>query len=211
MSKASTKAALGIKEETVDAEVVETAFAAAAADPANQEIEVFRAPDESGFRRGLIGHELMAWVAMQASHNSGEDVDTGMRMFEQVASAATLSEALAGKVETVKSKEILDTALACDSIKFMMGDQQDGCPYFAILDVRYGPQGTRESISIGGWMAIGQLARAHYQSADLPADSQYRCAADTPGAWAPESYPHYFKIKQKPTPNGHMNYLAPAV
>lgn len=211
MAKADNK----IREDVVDGEVtgttIEDQFAAAAADPANQEMEKFLPPDGSQYRRRLDEHELLAWVAMQANLNDGEDVDSGMRMFAQAAMAETLGDVLLGKVETTKGREILDTPVACHSIRFMNGDLAEGCPYFAIVEVRHGKDNEKDTLSLGGWMVIGQLARMHYQSMELPADSPMLVNADTPGALPKESFPHFFKIKQKETPKGHMNYLAPAV
>lgn len=208
------------KENTVTADVVEgqatpvdieAQFEAAAADPANQELEKFTAPDGSQYRRRLSEHELLAFVAMQANHNDGDDTDTGLRMFAQAANADTLSDVLLGKVDTTKGREILDTVVACHSIKFMNGDQVDGCPYFAILEVTHGAKNDKDVISLGGWMAMGQLARMLYQSVELPDNSAYLSSADDPEALPKESFPHYFRIKQKETPKGHMNFLAPAV
>lgn len=210
MSK-TAKQALGIQDQKETIVEAEAEFVAAAADPANQELEVFAAPDGSTYRRRLVDHELMAWVAMQANLNSGDDSDSGMRMFAQIAAMDTLSDVIAGKVETTKSKEILNTIMACHSIKFMVGNTEDGCPYFAICDVTYGQANTKDTLSIGGWYAIAQLARLHYESADFTPGSQYLVNADAPGALPKASFPHYFQIKQKPTPKGHMNYLAPAI
>lgn len=190
---------------------IEAAFAKAAQNPANQEMEKFVAPDGSQYRRRLSEHELLKWVEMQAKMNDGPDVDAGMRMFAQAALADALSDVLIAKADTTKGKEILDVAIACHSIKFMMGDQPDGCPYYAILEVRHGGNNDKDVLSVGGWMVMGQLARMHYQSMELPPDSVYLTAAEAPGALPKESFPHYFKIKQKETPSGHMNYLAPAV
>lgn len=211
MSSKSTKQALGIQDQTETIIDAESEFVAAATDPANQEMEKFVAPDGSTFRRKLVDHELMAWVAMQANMNSGDDADAGMRMFAQIAEMDSLSDVLAGRVETVKSREILNTIMACHGIKFMAGNTEDGCPYFAICDVVYGPDNKKDTISIGGWYAIAQLARLHYQSADFEPGSQYLVSADTPNAQPKESFPHYFQVKQKATPKGHMNYLAPAI
>lgn len=193
--------------QAADAEVPEWATT----DPAGQEMEKFVAPVDGQWRRPLSEHELKAWIAMQATMSGGDDEEVGLSMFAQVVGAATLEEALSGKVETTKSRDILETILECNSIKFVMSDLAEGCPYFAILDVRISNTGERETISLGGWMAVGQCGRMHYQSADLTADSPYLVEAGTPGAWAKESFPHYFKIRQKDTPKGHMNYLAPAM
>lgn len=183
----------------------------ATAQPADQELEKFAAPADAGWRRALSEHELLAWIAMQAKMGDGDDESVGISMLSDVVGAATLEESISGKVETTKSREILDTILECNGIKFIMSDIEEGCPYFAILDVRTTNNNERETISIGGWRAVGQLGRMHYQSADLTADSPYLVPEGTPGAWAKESFPHYFKVKQKETGKGHMNYLAPAM
>ncbi len=176
-----------------------------------QELALFAPPNPSQWRRKLNEHELLAWVAMQANMRDESNEAVGLSMFAQVAMADTIEEVLGGKVETTKSREILDTVVACHSIKFINSDKDDGCPYFGIVDVRHGPTNESETLSLGGWMAVAQLAQLHYRTVELPADSTYLVPENAPGAIAKESYPHYFKIKQKPTPKGHMNYLAPAL
>lgn len=180
-------------------------------DPAQQQMEQFVAPVDTQWRRPLSEHDLLAWISMQAKMGDGDDESVGISMLSDVVGAATLEESISGKVETTKSREILDTILECNGIKFIMSDIEEGCPYFAILDVRTTNNNERETISLGGWRAVGQLGRMHYQSADLTPDSPFLVAEGTPGAWAKESFPHYFKIKQKETGKGHMNYLAPAM
>jgi hypothetical protein len=211
MAKTNTKLDDNVIDGQATIDGVEEQFTAAAADPTNQEMELFLPPDASQYRRRLSEHELLAWVAMQANLNSGPDVDTGMRMFAQAAEADSLSDVLIGKVDTTKSAEILDVVVACHNIRFMNSDLKDGCPYFAIVEVRHGQQNEKDTLSVGGWMVIGQLARMHYQSMELPDNSPFRVNQDTPGALPKESFPHYFRIKTKETPEGHMNYLAPAV
>lgn len=183
----------------------------ATADPADQQMEQFVAPVETQWRRKLDEHELNAWIAMQANMGDGDSEAVGLSMFAQVVSAQTLDEVIAGKVDTTKSREILDTIVECNWIKFIKSDKEDGCPYFAILDVRTTNNNQQETISLGGWMAVGQCGRMLYQALELPPDSPFLVPAGTPGAWAHEPFPHYFKIQQKPTPKGHMNYIAPAM
>jgi len=172
-----------------------------------QELAVFVAPDTSQYRRKLAEHELMAWLAAQVKHSDQSTEDMWKSVFAQVAEADTVEEILDGKVETVKGREILDTVLECNSIKFTKSTEKDGFPFFAILECRYGPSRQSETLSVGGVMVCAQLAMLHYRSVELPIDSPYRVSADTPGAIARETYPHYFKIKKKETPSGTMNYL----
>jgi hypothetical protein len=209
------------KQKTETA-VVGDALGAGAGEPApweeqtvnpagDQEMEVFAAPVESQWRRPLKEHELLAWIAAQANMGEGDDLATGLSMMAEVAAAATLEESISGQVETTKSREILDTLIECHGIKFIKSTEKDGCPYFAICDVRISNTGERDTLNIGGWRAVGQLGRMHYQSMELTEDSPFLVAPGTAGAWAKESFPHYFKVKQKPTSSGHMNYLAPAM
>jgi hypothetical protein len=181
------------------------------ADTADQELEVFVAPDTSQYRRKLGEAELIAWVAAQVKGGDQDEQAMWKSIFAQIAEADTVDEILNGKAETVKGKEILDTVLECNSIKFIPSTEAKGFPYFAILDVRYGPNRTQETISVGGVMVVAQLAYLHYRSVELTIDSPYRVAAETPGALAKESFPHYFKIRKKTTPNGEMNYLVGAM
>lgn len=183
----------------------------AAGEPPVGEMEKYVAPAENQWRRKLDERELMEWVVTQIRAAGNDSADIGRSIFAQIAALDSLDEVLGGSVETIKGRETLDTILECYSIKFMMGDQKDGCPYFSILDVRDSKTNERQTMSVGGWMVLAQLARMHYQSADLTPDSPYLVDPETPGALAKESFPHYFKIKQKETPNGKMNYLAPAM
>lgn len=181
------------------------------ADPAEQELEVYTAPDDSQYRRKLSEAELINWVAAQVKGGEKDEQAMWQSIFAQVAEADTVDEILNGKAETVKGKEILDTVLECNSIKFIPSTEAKGFPYFAILDVRYGPNRTQETISVGGVMVVAQLAALHYRSVTLTVDSPYRVAPDAPGAIAKDSFPHYFKIRKKATPNGEMNYLVGAM
>lgn len=183
----------------------------ATGEPPAGDMEKYVAPAENQWRRKLNEMELMEWVVAQVAMSNRDSADIGKSIFAQIAALDSLDEVLSGSVETTKGREILDTILECYSIKFMQGDQADGCPYFAICDVRDSKTNERTTLSVGGWMVLAQLARMHYQSADLTPDSPYLTDPETPGAQAKESFPHYFKIRQKQTPNGHMNYLAPAM
>lgn len=183
----------------------------AAAEAGDQEMAKYSPPAANQYRRKLNEFELMEWVKAQVAYSARDAEQIGESIFAQIAAADTLEEVISGKVETTKGREILDTILECTSIKFVMGDQGDGCPYFVICDVRNAKTQEREMLSVGGWMVLAQMARMHYQSVELTEDSPYLADPDAPGASAKESFPHYFKIKQKPTPNGHMNYLAPAM
>lgn len=180
-------------------------------DADEQQLEQFIAPVDGQWRRGLSEHEMLAWISMQANMGDGDSEAVGLSMMAQVVGAATLEDAISGRVDTTKSREILDTIVECNWIKFIKSDKEDGCPYFAILDVRTTTNNEQETISLGGWMAVGQAGRMLYQSLELPADSPFLVPKGTPGAWPREPFPHYFKVKQKPTPKGHMNYLAPAM
>lgn len=176
-----------------------------------QELEVFVAPDSSQYRRKLSEAELIAWVAAQVKGGEQDEQAMWQSIFAQIAEADSVDEILNGKAETVKGKEILDTVLECNSIKFIPSTEAKGFPYFAILDVRYGPNRTQETISVGGVMVVAQLAALHYRSVELTIDSPYRVAAETLGAIAKDTFPHYFKIRKKTTPNGEMNYLVGAM
>lgn len=181
------------------------------AEEGTQDLEVFVVPDASQYRRKLGEAELIAWVAAQAGGDARSDEEIARSIFAQIAEADTLDEVLDGKVETVKGKEILDTVLECNSIKFALSTEEKGFPYFAILDVRHGPARQQEVISVGGVMVCAQLAQMHYRACTLPIESPYRVAPDTVGAIAPESFPFYFKIKRKKTASGEMNYLTSAL
>jgi len=178
---------------------------------ADQEMEKFVAPNPMTWRRKLSEHELMAWIAMQAKMGDGDDEAKGMSMLADVVAAESLDDLLSQKVDTVKSREILDTILECNGIKIIMSDIEEGCPYFAVCDVRVSNTGTRETISLGGWRAVGHLGRMLYQAADFTEGSEFLVPEGTPGAWPKETFPFYFRIKQKETAKGHMNYLAPAM
>lgn len=207
----ATKDSMKAKGSKVKGDATEEKAPWEVADPAEQELEVFTAPDDSQYRRKLSEAELINWVAAQVKGGEKDEQAMWQSIFAQVAEADTVDEILNGKAETVKGKEILDTVLECNSIKFIPSTEAKGFPYFAILDVRYGPNRTQETISVGGVMVVAQLAALHYRSVLLTVDSPYRVAADAPGAIAKDSFPHYFKIRKKTTPNGEMNYLVGAM
>lgn len=183
----------------------------AVADPGDQEMAKYVAPSANQWRRKLNEFELMEWVKVQVESAGRDQAAVGQSIFAQIALADTLEEVISGSVDTTKGREILDTILECHSIKFVRGDKEDGCPYFVICDVRNSATNEREVLSVGGWMVLAQMARMHYQSMELTPDSPYLAAEGTPGASMKESFPHYFKIRKKTTPNGEMNYLAPAM
>lgn len=175
--------------------------------PADSEMERFVPPAESQWRRPLREHELMAWVAMKARPVNATSEQVGMEIFAQIAAATTVEAVLTGKVETTKGKDILDVAMACDAIKFIPSTEVDGAPFFTVLSVRNSNSGESDVVSLGGWMVLAQCAMMDYLSTELPEDSPYLVPQGTPGALAKDTYPHYFRIKQKDTPSGHMNYL----
>lgn len=163
------------------------------------------------WRKPLSEDEMVTWISAQILMVGDDETDRGMSMMADVLNAATLEDALSGRVETTKSRDILDVILECNWIKFVKSDLADGCPFFAILDVRNTSTGERETISLGGWYAIAQCGRMLYQAVPIPADSAYAVAPEYPKAWEHKPFPHFFRIKQKETPKGHMNYLAPVM
>jgi hypothetical protein len=206
MAKASTKTVLG--DATADgageAAPWETVEVTPAAD---QELEQFVAPAANQWRRKLTKVEMLEWVAAQVRHNSADPDAFGESAFEQAVSAETIDELLHGKQETLKGHLTLDVILECHSIKFLPSTEKAGCPYFALIDVRTTSTGAREAMSVGGWMAVAQLARMHYGSVELPADSPFLGEPEGAGSWPREDFPHYFRIRRKTTANGEMNYL----
>lgn len=174
---------------------------------AADEMALFVAPESNQWRRPLTEAELMNWVATQAQSNSADGGNIGQSIFAQVAAYASIDDMMAGRVDTTKGKDIIGKILEIHGIKFLMGDQPDGCPWYAHLDARVTDTEGRDTISIGGWMVMAQLGRLHYSTVTLPADSQYLVAEGTPGAQEKQTPPFYFRVKEKPTQNGAMKYL----
>lgn len=178
-------------------------------DPADQEVAVFSAKTADQYRRKLRPEELVQWAASQITSYEEDDPRMVMEIAAQIVQASTVDEVL-GKPETTKGREILDTILEVNAIKFTMSTEPKGCPYFAVLSVRNTKTGTPDVVSVGGWRLVLQLAQLHYMCAQLPASSEYLVDKDAPNAIAPETYPIYFKLGQAPTSSGNtMNFLAP--
>lgn len=179
-------------------------------DASESAMAIFVAPAENQYRRKLNEHELLAWIASQVRQADPDDPRMGLEIFAQVAKSGTIEEVLTGKAETTKGREILDVLVECDSMKFIQSTERGGAPFFVVMSVRRTNNGQHEVVTMGGWMLLAQCAQIHYMSTELPENSPFLVHPDTPGALAKESFPHYFKMRQKETASGHMNYLVPA-
>lgn len=173
-----------------------------------QAIAMYRPPAESQWRRQLQPHELIEWIAAQIGSYEEDDPRMALEMAAQIVTATTADKVLSGGAETTKGRDILDTPIRCDAIKFVMSTEPKGCPYFAVLSVVNTGSGVDDIVSVGGWRLVLQLGQLHYLSAELPEGSPCLVAEGTPGAIRRETYPHFFKIKQAPTSSGRsVNYL----
>lgn len=183
----------------------------AVADPADQQVATFDGNYATQWRRPLTGAELLQYAASQVTSYEDDDPRMALEMATQIANALTMDDVLAG-ADTTKGKEILDTILEVDGIKFSMSTEAKGCPYFALLSARDTATSERHVISVGGWRLVLQLAQIHYITTPLAPGSPYLVAPGTPGAIEPNSFPVYFRIRQKATGNGNtLNYLARTV
>lgn len=180
----------------------------AVADQADQALAVVAPVAAEQYRRKLTPPELLKYVADQVGSYEEDDPRMAMEIAAQIAAAATVDEVL-GANETTKGREVLDTVLEINGIKFTVSTKEKGCPYFAVMSVRNTKTNAPDVISVGGWRLVLQLGQLHYMCAELPEGSPFLVARDTPGAIAPESYPLYFKIMKATTSAGReMNYLA---
>lgn len=172
-------------------------------------LELYRAP-ASQWRRKLEGHELIKWLAESINSFDEDDPRMALEMAAQIAQGSTAGEVLGGG-DTTKGHEVYDVLLAIEHIQFTVSAHEKGCPYFAILHGKRTDTNEATVFSLGGWRAVLQLAQLHYLAAALPADSPYLVPEGTEGAFAPETYPFYFKLKQsEQTSRGfRVNYLAP--
>jgi len=180
----------------------------AMADLQDSQVELYKPPAAVQTRRALRPDELIAYVASQVNSYEDDDPRMALEIAAQIVNMDTAEKVLSGGAETVKGREITDTALRCDAIKFIMSTEPQGCPYFAILSVAIPSTGKEEVISVGGWRLVLQLGQLHYLSAELPEGSPYLVPEGTPGAMQKETYPHFMKIMKAPTSSGRsMNYL----
>lgn len=172
-------------------------------------VELYRAP-VTQWRRKLEGHELIKWLADAINSYEEDDPRMALEMAAQIAQGGTAGEVLGGG-ETTKGHEVYDVLLAIEHISFTVSQHEKGCPYFAVVHGKRTDTGEATVFSLGGWRATLQLAQLHYLAASLPADSPYLVPEGTEGAFAPETYPFYFKLKQsEQTSRGfRVNYLAP--
>lgn len=177
-------------------------------DVETQQVEVYVPPSPSQFRRKLTGPELLGWVSQQVVSYDGDEEAMGLDIFSQVAEMTSADAILSGQVETTKGKSLLNIPLVCDRIKFVMSTEAQGCPYFAILDVRRSDTNERLTVSKGGWRFIAQLGGLHYMAAELPQGSPFVVPEGFPGAIAKDTYPFYFKIMETRTGSGNdMSYI----
>lgn len=181
----------------------------AVASPTDQQVAVYTDHYQAQYRRPLQPNELLAYVAGQINSYEDDDPRIAMEIAAQVVAATTVDEVLGG-VDTTKGKEILDTIIEVNALKFVMSSEPGGCPYFALISARDTSTNEHHTISVGGWRLVLQLGQIHYLTSPLDPSSPYLVAKDAVGALAPESFPVYFRIKQKPTstPGKKVNYLA---
>lgn len=180
----------------------------AVADADSQQLAEFRGVASSQWRRKLTGPELLRYVAEEARKMEGrEDEAMVLEIAAQIATSSTLEDVLSG-AETIKGREILDTILAIEAIKFTESEFKEGCPYFAVCRGRDTKTGTMETITIGGWRAVLQLAWMHYSATELMHDSPYLASAEDPDAIERQTYPFHFKMQTVDTRAGRtMNKL----
>lgn len=184
----------------------------ATAEPLDQQIAVHDATYADQHRRVLAGSELLQYAASLISSYEDDDPRMALEIASQVAAATTLDEVLTG-VDTTKGREILDTIIEVNALKFTLSTEPGGCPYFALISARDTQSGESHVISVGGWRLVLQLAQIHYMTATLPPGSPYLAVKGAEKTMAPETYPVYFRIRQKPTntPGRVLNYLARTV
>jgi hypothetical protein len=207
MARERTKASEVIEGTEVTAEGQEMP-SWATPDIETQQVAVYTSPAKSQFRRKLTGPELLQWVASQVVSYDGDEEAMGLDIFGQIAGMGSADAILSGKVETTKGKEILGVPLVCDLIKFVVSTEQQGCPYFAVMEVRRSDNNERLVVTKGGWRLVAQLGALHYLSTELLEHSPYLVAEGTPGALAIETYPHYFKLMENTTNSGNqMSYI----
>lgn len=180
----------------------------AVTDPAAQQLAEFRGVSSSQWRRKLSGPELLLYVRDEARKMEGrEDEAMVLDIAAQIASSSTLEDVLSG-AETTKGREILDTILAIEAIKFTESEFKEGCPYFAVCRGRDTKTGNMETITIGGWRAVLQLAWMHYSATELMHDSPYLASPEDPDAIERQTYPFHFKMQTVDTLSGRtMNKL----
>lgn len=181
----------------------------ATADPIDQQVATTDGTYAEQYRRHLAPDELIVYVASQISKYEDDDPRMALEIAAQVAAASNLDEVLDG-VDTTKGKEILDTILNVNGIKFVMSTEPGGCPYFGLISAV--DTATREPhvISVGGWRLVLQLGQIHYITSHLEPGSKFLVPKDSDKAIAPESFPLFFRVKSKPTntPGRSINYLA---
>lgn len=179
------------------------------ADSGDQQVAVHDDHYAAQYRRKLRPDELLHYVAAQISQYEDDDPRMALEIAAQVAAGTTVDEVL-GNVETTKGKEVLDVILQINGIKFVMSTEASGCPYFAVLDVRNTATNEPDVVTVGGWRLVLQLGQLHYMCTRLDPGDPRLVARDAEGAIAPESYPLFFRIRNKPTntPGRTINYLA---
>lgn len=192
-------------QATIDGEIPEWATP----DPADQQLVASNGPIMGQTRRHLVGAELLQWVAAQISRYEDDDPRMALEIASQIAAASNLDEILSD-VDTTKGKEILDTILEVNAVKFVMSSEPGGCPYFALLSARDTKTGELHTVSVGGWKLVLQLGQLHYITTRLEPTSEFLVPDGTPDSISPETYPVYFRIRTKPTntPGRSINYLA---
>lgn len=160
-------------------------------------------------RRRLEGHELIQYIAAQVNQYDEDDPRMALEIAAQVASGGTVDQVLGGG-DTTKGSEVYGVILSIEHIKFTVSTHEKGCPYFAICHGKRTDNQESNTFTIGGWRSVLQLGQLHYLASQLPVGSPYLVQPDAEGAFAPESYPFYFRLMQSDqTARGfRVNYLA---
>lgn len=204
-TKANEDQPASVADVTVDAEEVPQW----ATVPMNEQELVPFDPAPSQYRRALEGHELIQYIAANVNQYDEDDPRMALEIAAQIAKGGTVESVLGGG-ETTKGDEVYGVILAIEHIKFTVSAHEKGCPYFAICFGKRTDNQEQATFTLGGWRTVLQLGQLHYLASQLPAGSPYSVPEGTEGAFAPESYPFYFKLMQsEQTSRGfRVNYLA---
>lgn len=208
MAQKKTAEALGIVEGQEADGTTESAPWEVIGEAASQ-VEVYQGPAPSQWRRKLTGPELLLYVkSLVRMDEDGEEV-VGLEIFDRIAQAGTVDEILGGGTTTTKLAGIEGIGLECRDIRFMPSDKP-GCPYFAVCDVRRTDTGERDTVSLGGWKVIAQLASIHYLATELSIGSPYVTTEDARDARQRDPLPAFFKVEVTEQRDGNtMNHLVP--